>query len=61
MNPTLRRRAALCFALAATAMAWPALSSAQSYPNRPIRLVVPWPAGTPADVAGRIITFKLEY
>ncbi len=58
MTTTLRRRAALGLALAAT-LAWPAIASAQAYPNRPIRLVVPWPAGTPADVSGRIVAEKM--
>ena len=32
---------------------------AQTYPDRPIKVVVPWPAGGIADVVGRIITNKL--
>lgn len=31
----------------------------QGYPNKPIRLVVPWGAGTPGDVAGRILADKM--
>jgi tripartite-type tricarboxylate transporter receptor subunit TctC len=31
----------------------------QNYPNKPIRLVVPWGVGTPGDVAGRILAEKL--
>ena len=31
----------------------------QGYPNKPIRLVVPWGVGTPGDVAGRILAEKL--
>jgi tripartite-type tricarboxylate transporter receptor subunit TctC len=31
------------------------IASAQPYPNRPIRLVVPWPAGGIADICGRVI------
>lgn len=59
MNLTLRRRAALALALATTFLAGAADASAQGYPNRPIRLVVPWPAGTPADVSGRIVAEKM--
>src|SRR5260221_5757128 len=32
----------------------------QSYPTKPIKLVVPFPAGGPADVLGRLITQKLS-
>ena len=30
-------------------------ASAQPYPNRPIRMVVPWPAGGIADICGRVM------
>ena len=33
---------------------------AQSYPDRPVRLVVPFPAGGPADALGRILGEKLS-
>jgi tripartite-type tricarboxylate transporter receptor subunit TctC len=35
-------------------------SWAQSYPNKAIRMVVPWPPGTPADVSGRIVAEKMS-
>ena len=38
------------FALALAANAW-----GQSYPVRPIRLVVPWSAGGPPDAVGRLV------
>lgn len=38
--------------------AWPAL--AQPYPNRPIRLIVPFPAGGAADLAARTVTQALS-
>lgn len=33
---------------------------AQAYPSKPIKLVVPYPAGGPADVLGRLVTQKLS-
>src|ERR1700722_982028 len=54
MRP-LRRHLLACVlaALAATA------ASAQTYPSRPIRLVVPFAAGGPADFLGRVLGQKL--
>jgi tripartite-type tricarboxylate transporter receptor subunit TctC len=49
----LRRLAALAFVLAATAV------SAQ-YPSRPIKLIVPIPAGGAPDIAARVIGQKLS-
>jgi len=34
-------------------------ASAQSYPNRPVRMVVPYPAGGPLDALARIFAEKL--
>jgi tripartite-type tricarboxylate transporter receptor subunit TctC len=44
--------------LAAGAAALPAgsrLAWAQAYPSRPITIVVPWPAGGPSDLLGRMV------
>jgi tripartite-type tricarboxylate transporter receptor subunit TctC len=47
-------------ALGATlAGAWPPSAAAQSYPSRPIRLVVPYPAGGSVDLLGRAIGERL--
>ena len=51
-------RAAL-FALAIAAGTWPA-AFAQAYPDKPVRLIVPFSAGGPADLLGRLIGEKLS-
>ena len=38
----------------------PAAAFAQAYPNRAIRLLVPFPPGGPADILGRIIGQKMS-
>ena len=38
----------------------PTSGSAQSYPNRPVHLVVPFPAGGPADALGRVLADQLN-
>ena len=48
----IRQQLALAFALAVGASA---IASSQSYPSRPITLVVPFGAGGPADAIGRIV------
>src|SRR5262245_34193038 len=37
---------------------WAAEVGAQPYPNRPIRLIVPFPPGGGVDVSNRIVTSK---
>src|ERR1039458_6506835 len=48
----------LALALAATLLATPC--SAQDYPAKPIRIIVPFGAGGPADVAARLIGNVLQ-
>ena len=34
-------------------------ASAQSYPSKPVRVVIPWPPGGSNDIVGRIVTQKV--
>ena len=43
----------------ATASIWPAAALAQTYPSRPITMVVPFAAGGTFDVVGRIIAARM--
>ena len=52
-------RLLLAFVLLAVCAA-PTSGFAQSYPNRPVRLVVPFPAGGPADALGRVLADQLN-
>jgi tripartite-type tricarboxylate transporter receptor subunit TctC len=38
----------------------PALAAAQDFPNRPIRLIVPFPAGGPNDIIARVIGQRMS-
>src|SRR5829696_554384 len=50
------KRLALALSLAALA----ATALAQNYPTRPVRVVVPWPAGGSIDAAGRVASQRLS-
>src|ERR1700733_13246261 len=49
----------LAVALAAAASMLPGGAAAQTYPVKPIKLIVPFASGGPADVIGRIIGQQL--
>ncbi|WP_149538124.1 tripartite tricarboxylate transporter substrate binding protein [Siccirubricoccus phaeus] len=53
----MQRRTLL--ALAVGGLAAPSLSLAQAWPDRPIRLIVPWPPGGSTDTIARIFQPKL--
>ena len=37
----------------------PLASFAQSYPSRPLRLIIPFPPGGPTDILGRVVASRL--
>jgi tripartite-type tricarboxylate transporter receptor subunit TctC len=41
-------------------VSWPGVLAAQEFPNRPIKFIVPFPAGGPADTISRIVTEKMS-
>jgi tripartite-type tricarboxylate transporter receptor subunit TctC len=47
-------------ALAATTVLAPLVSHAQSYPIKPVRVIIPWPAGGSNDIVGRIVAQRLS-
>lgn len=49
------RRFALALAVGMVAVAAPIAAFAQTYPTKPITLIVPWPAGGSSDIAMRAI------
>jgi tripartite-type tricarboxylate transporter receptor subunit TctC len=58
---TLNRRSFLTISCATLgAAAWPRLALSQQYPARPVRVIVPFAAGGPNDLAARIIAQGLS-
>ncbi len=60
--PALRSRHwrwPVCALLAAGMLAVATVAAAEGYPDRPVKLVVPFPPGGPLDVTGRLIAQKL--
>jgi tripartite-type tricarboxylate transporter receptor subunit TctC len=61
MRQTNRRQVTSVIAAAVLAVAASTAGSAlaQAYPNKPVRLIVPWPAGGSTDVLGRALGVEL--
>src|SRR6266567_1446463 len=47
-------------AAALSLLLWPALAGAQDFPNKPIRLIVPFPAGGPNDIIARVVGQRMS-
>ena len=54
------RRRALTLSAGSLGLAWPLLTRAQSYPSKPITIVVPFSAGGPTDTIARVIGEGLQ-
>lgn len=57
---TTRRSVLVHSAAAFAAAAWPRAAFAQSFPTKPIKIIVPFPPGGPADTAVRIAQAGME-
>lgn len=55
MMKLLRRQVLHLLVAAAVLPAVSQIASAETYPSRPVRLIVPFPAGGPADITARLI------
>jgi tripartite-type tricarboxylate transporter receptor subunit TctC len=55
-------RRTLLATLGLPALGLPGLARAQggAYPDRPIRMIVPWPPGQATDLLGRIVAQKIS-
>src|SRR5262245_62874800 len=54
------RRIALGLLASLTLIALPELAAAQAFPGKPIRFIVPFPAGGINDILARIVADKLQ-
>jgi tripartite-type tricarboxylate transporter receptor subunit TctC len=56
----MRANSLLAAVLAAALASVAGAAFAQQYPNRPVKVVVPWPPGQATDLAARIVAQKLQ-
>ena len=59
-SPAAVLRTAVVIVATLAAAALPATAAAQTYPTKPVRLVIPFPPGGSNDVVGRMIAFQLS-
>ena len=57
---TIPRRHVLQLVAAATLLTSPRMARADDYPSRPITVIVPFSAGGPLDITGRMIAAKMQ-
>ncbi|MBP6902214.1 MAG: tripartite tricarboxylate transporter substrate binding protein [Burkholderiaceae bacterium] len=60
MSTVHRRAAAASLIASALLAAVPSLAQAQTFPSKPIRIIVPYPAGGATDVAARLLAPRLQ-
>ena len=53
-------RALACTVVALASLSQSSTATAQAYPTKPLRLILPFPPGGPTDIAGRAIAQKLS-
>ena len=59
MRCVIQARRGVLFSIAAAAWMCAAASWAQNFPVKPVRYVIPFPAGTSNDIVGRLLTDQL--
>ena len=59
MRCVIEARRGVLFSIAAMAWMCAAASWAQNYPVKPVRYVIPFPAGTSNDIVGRLLTDRM--
>ena len=59
-SPARRRLGLAAIALGAAAALAPGLLLAQDWPTRPVKLIVPFPAGGSTDAVGRLLAAELS-